>query len=80
MPDEINNLAKKTFISENSNELSIEDRRELLQIIYNSQFRSKISEKGSGVQIKLDDLSQNIIDKLYLTISAKLNDSSIRFD
>ena len=76
---DVNTATKKTFIYENSNDLPIEDRRELLQIIYNSQFRNKISEKGSGVQIKLDDLSHGIIDKLYSTIVAKLNTNSIQF-
>jgi hypothetical protein len=76
---ELNIVSKKLFIYENSNELSLEDRRELLQIIYNSQFRNKISEKGSGVQIKLDELSQSIIDKLYTTIVAKLNNNSLQF-
>lgn len=76
---EINISAKKLFIIENSNELTMEDRRELLQIIYNSQFRNKISEKGGGVQIKLDDLSHTIIDRLYSIILSKLN-NNICFD
>ena len=30
---------KKAFIFDNSNDLPIDDRREILQIVYNSQFR-----------------------------------------
>lgn len=75
----ISNTVKKTFIFDNSNELPIEDRREILQIVYNSQFRCKLNEKGGGVQIKLDDLSQPILDKLYVTIVMKLQNQIIDF-
>lgn len=75
----IPNHEKKAFIFDNSNDLPIDDRRELLQIIYNSQFRSKLKEKGGGVQIKLDDLSIPIINKLYVTIVKKLNEQHMDF-
>lgn len=75
----ININIKKSFIFDNSNELTIDDRRELLQIIYNSKFRNTIKEKGGGVQIKLDELSNVIIDKLYLHISSKLTDQNNEF-
>jgi hypothetical protein len=75
----IQNSVKKSFIFDNSNELPIEDRRELLQIVYNSQFRSKLMEKGGGVQIKLDDLTQPILDKLYTTVAMKLNEQIVDF-
>jgi len=65
---------KETFIFDNINELSILDRKEVLQIIYNSQFRSKIKEKGNGVQIKLDDLSESIIDRIFTYVSQKSNE------
>ena len=70
---------KKSFIFDNINELSIDDRRELLQIIYNSKFRNIINEKGGGVQIKLDELSNIIIDKLYLHVLTKLNEQTTDF-
>ena len=75
----IHSHVKKSFIFENSNDLPIDDRRELLQIIFNSQFKSKLKEKGGGVQIKLGELSMPIIDKLYITIVKKLNDNNIDF-
>jgi hypothetical protein len=75
----ISNQVKQAFIFDNSNDLPIEDRREILQIVYNSQFRSKIKEKGGGVQIKLCDLTQPIIDKMYVTIVMKLNEQTIDF-
>ena len=75
----IPNHVKKAFIFDNSNDLPIDDRREILQIVYNSQFRNKLKEKGDGVHIKLDDLSQPIIDKMYVTIIMKLNEQTIDF-
>lgn len=64
---------KLTFITDNINELSIQDRREILQIIYNSPSRSKLKEKGNGTQIKLNDLSEQIINKIYDCVTLKLN-------
>lgn len=75
----IPNHVKKEFIFDNSNDLPIDDRREILQIVYNSKFRNKIKEKGDGVHIKLDDLTQPIIDKMYVTIIMKLNEQTINF-
>ena len=75
----ISNHVKKAFIFDNSNDLPIDDRREILQIVYNSQFRNKLKEKGDGVHIKLDDLAQPIIDKMYVTIIMKLNEQTIDF-
>lgn len=65
------------FITDNVNELSIQDRREILQMIYNSQSRSKLKEKGGGTQIKLNDLSEQLIEKIYNNIVKKLADQKI---
>ena len=65
------------FITDNVNELSIQDRREILQMIYNSQSRSKLKEKGGGTQIKLNDLSEQLIEKIYNSIVKKLADQTI---
>lgn len=65
------------FITDNVNELSIQDRREILQMIYNSQSRSKLKEKGGGTQIKLNDLSEQLIEKIYNSIVKKLADQKI---
>ena len=73
------NSSKESFIFDNINDLPIDDRKDILQIIYNSQFRDKLNEKGNGVQIKISDLSQAIIDKIYITIINKLNDQTIDF-
>ena len=76
---EISNATKESFIFDNINDLLIDDRKDILQIIYNSQHRSSLNEKGNGVQIKLSDLSPQIIEKIYTTIIKKLQDQSITF-
>lgn len=70
---------KKSFIFDNVNELSLQDRREILQIIYNSPFRSKIKEKGNGVQIKIEELSESIIDKMYTKLVQRNNEQFLEY-
>ena len=65
---------KKVFILDNINELQLQDRREILQLIYNSASRSKLKEKGSGTQIKLEDISDTLIEKIYGLMQEKLNE------
>jgi hypothetical protein len=81
IPLQKNNLLKNDqiiFISDNINELMIHDRRVILQIIYNSSLRSKLKEKGSGTQIKIDDLTNDIIVKLYDIINTKLQEQKLQ--
>jgi hypothetical protein len=66
------------FISDNINELMIHDRRIILQTIYNSSLRSKLKEKGSGTQIKIDDLTNEVIVKLYNIINTKLQEQKLQ--
>ena len=77
--DSITIYEKKSFIFDNVNELSLQDRREILQIIYNSQFRSKIKEKGNGVQIKIEELSESIIDKMYNTLLRRNSEQYLEY-
>lgn len=65
-----------SFITDNINELVLQDRREILQIIYNSHSRSKLKEKGGGTQIKLSDLSSELIKKIYDVIQKKMSEQS----
>ena len=64
--------SKLVYITDNINEVMIQDRREILQLIYNSPSRSKLKEKGGGTQIKLGDLSDLLVDKIYNLIQDKL--------
>jgi hypothetical protein len=75
----ISSSVKESFIFDNINDLPIEDRKYILQILYNSQYRSKLIEKGNGIQIKINDLAQDMIDKIYIAIVNKLNDQTINF-
>jgi hypothetical protein len=69
--------SKIVFITDNINEVIIQDRREILQLIYNSPSRSKLKEKGGGTQIKLDDLSDSLVDKIYNLIQDRLTEQKI---
>lgn len=69
---------KLIYIIDNINEIMVQDRREILQIIYNSPSRSKLKEKGGGTQIKITDLSQSLIEKIYSIIKIKLEEQKIQ--
>lgn len=66
-----------SFICENINELFIIYRREILQMIYNSPSRNKLKEKGSGTQIKISDLTETLIHRIYTFIDQKLKEQKI---
>jgi hypothetical protein len=70
---------KIEFIIENANELDINNRLEILQLIYSSKFSKSISEKGGGCQINLSDLDQEIIDKIHEFITKQLEEQSLDF-
>lgn len=72
-----NEQFKETFICDNINDLTIQYRRDVLQMVYNSQFRNHLKEKGNGTQLKLDFLSDSLINKIYNFIVEKLNDQKI---
>jgi hypothetical protein len=63
---------KETFIFDNVNDLPLSDRIEMVQIIYMSPYRNKLKEKGNGLQLKLDDLSDGIINKIHTFIIEKM--------
>ena len=62
---------QRSFILDNINDLPLSDRIEFVQIIYMSPYRNKLKEKGNGIQLKLDSLSDIIIDKLFNFITEK---------
>jgi hypothetical protein len=72
-------LSKESFICDNINDLTIQFRKDILQMIYNSQFRNKLKEKGNGTQIKVDDLPNQLTEKIYTFMIQKLNDQKITF-
>jgi hypothetical protein len=72
-------MEKQDFILDNVNELGIEDRREILQLIHSSKFSKSISEKGGGCQINLSDLDQELIEKIHEFITKQLDEQSLDF-
>jgi hypothetical protein len=70
---------KDSFICDTINDLTVQFRKDILQMIYNSQYRNKLKEKGNGTQIKLSDLPPQLIDKIYTFMIQKLNDQKINF-
>lgn len=67
---------KKQHILDNTNELMLKDRKEILQFIFNSSSRNKLKEKGNGTQVRLETLSNALIEKIYEFINVRLNDHS----
>lgn len=66
---------KEVFISDNINEISIDDRKDILYLLYNSCHREKLKEKGNGTQIKMKDLADEMIDKIYDLINKKIKEN-----
>jgi len=62
------------YILDNTNELMLQDRVHILQLIFNSPFRNKLKEKGNGTQIRLSDLSDELLEKIHEFIFKKIND------
>jgi len=64
---------KVTYICDNVNELKKAHRIEILQHILGSNInREKIKEKGSGTQIKVNDIPKELIPLLYNFIKIKM--------
>ena len=76
-PDELKEK-KMIFITDNINELMIQDRRYILQIIYNSSMRSNIKENGSGTQIKMEELTNDMITQIHDIINVKLQENNLQ--
>lgn len=62
------------FIKKHINELSINERKDILQMIVNSPIEdNKIQTKGNGTQIKFCDIPKNTIMSIYGYIQNKLS-------
>jgi hypothetical protein len=71
--------SKKIYIIDNINELIINDRKTVLQMIYNSSSRDKLKEKGSGTQIKIEDLPNILIETIYVFVEEKSKEQYLDF-
>ena len=64
---------KIKYINENVIKLLLIERKEILQILYNSIGDGKISTKGNGSQIKYKDIPHHTMLAIYTYIQNKLN-------
>ena len=71
---------KKIFLYENINEIDINTRRELLQILYNNINIDNIIEKGNGVQIKFDNIDESNINILYNILYKKIDENKLEIE
>jgi hypothetical protein len=69
-----------SYICNNVDELNFQNRKDVLQIIYNSSSQNKITEKGNGSQIKMDDLPTLLVRTIYDFINQKLEIQTIEFN
>jgi hypothetical protein len=69
--------SKETFICDNINELNIQQRKEILQIIYDSSCKDLLKEKGNGTQIKISSLTDNLKNKIHEFIVKHLDSESL---
>lgn len=63
------------YINDNINDLKLNHRREVLQIITYNIPSNKIIEKGSGTQIKFSDIDYNTLYRIYNFMYNKLDQS-----
>ena len=73
----LNDETRIDYIIENVNELPKCDRDAVLQLIYNSSARSKIQEKGNGIQIKTNYIPSDVVNKLFELIKRKTNEQQL---
>lgn len=64
---------KKKYICEYVDSLKHDDKLTMLKMVYKSPYRDKLDEKGTGVQIKLDDLSDSLISDIYFYMLTRIN-------
>lgn len=63
------------FIKQKVGELTINERRDILQMIVNSGIDdSKIQTKGGGTQIKLKHIQHETVISIYNYINTKMKD------
>jgi hypothetical protein len=61
-----------TFIIENVNELQISDRRNVLQLLFDAG--SELKETGSGSQIRIGDLPDDLINEIHKRVRDKIDE------
>lgn len=69
------------LIKQRINDLTDNERKEIYQIIYNSNIdEDKIQEKGDGILIKFKDISRPTISEVYKFMIRKLGEKQVQLD
>lgn len=63
---------KKIFIRKHADELSIKNKKDILQLLKFKIDNSKIKEVSDGIRINLDTLDDSIINEIYSLTEYKL--------
>ena len=72
--DDLTIHEKVSFIQNIVESLSIDERKEILQMIINSSIDDKkIQTKGNGTQIPFKYISESVIDNIYMYINQRLS-------
>lgn len=71
------NNSKGSYIIDNVNELYLNDRKIVLEMIYNSISRCKLNEKGNGTQVNISDLSDILLNNIYTFIQLKIDEEPV---
>lgn len=66
----------KLFIRKYSDELTLDNKKSILQLLKSKIDNNKIKEVSDGIRIDLDVLNDNIIKELYSLVKYKLNEES----
>lgn len=65
------------YIIENVNELPMNNRQEIKNVLIMAGLREKIQEKGNGIQINTKNISANTLKKLHQFIQDKLSEQKL---
>ena len=71
------NNSNGSYIIDNVNELYLNDRKIVLEMIYNSISRCKLNEKGNGTQVNISDLSDILLNNIYTFIQLKIDEEPV---
>lgn len=72
----VSNKNMKLYIRKYADDLSIPNKKSILQVLKSKVEYSRIKEVSDGIRINLDTLSDSIITSLYYIVEYKLKEES----
>jgi hypothetical protein len=73
-PNQISKSCMITYIKHHVGDLSIEERRGIIQMLVNSSIPTrKIQTKGNGTQIKFRDIPETVVSMIYNYIDTRVS-------